>query len=283
MSGSDITLSSGSVQGKYVATLCPSEGRWYQRFEKGINARMGDVVSQDRAYTIEVLHALLEIYEEEWQATGYETMPMESLHSVMFLLVSCLGGLRGFEVMWTDLAALRYDVNYCNDLDDQTGVSWPVVGRFKSRNGILDCYMIPIAGTTDSGIRFMSWTQRFLARLEHEGHTDGWAFKRANGDRAKASDYRKNIFSKLETIQATTTLIDPDCDIWDDYGIQRSGRRFLNTRCINMKVSKLDIELQMRWSTDRANGVRTVVRSMLHTYAEVRNMIGSLIRPSKVC
>jgi hypothetical protein len=24
----------------------------------------------------------------------------------MFLLVSCLGGMRGFEVVWTDLAAL---------------------------------------------------------------------------------------------------------------------------------------------------------------------------------
>jgi hypothetical protein len=33
----------------------------------GICARMGDVVSQDRAYTIEILLALLEMYEEEWQ------------------------------------------------------------------------------------------------------------------------------------------------------------------------------------------------------------------------
>ena len=119
-SGSDITLSSGSIAGRYVATLCPSKGRWYQRFESGINARMGDVVSQDRAFTIEVLHALLEMYEVEWQSTGYYTMPMESMYSVMLLLVLCLGGLRGFEVMWTDLAALRYDVSFCNELDDDT-------------------------------------------------------------------------------------------------------------------------------------------------------------------
>ena len=44
-SGDDLTLSAGSVRGRFVATLCPSEGRWYQRFETGIAAQMGDVVS----------------------------------------------------------------------------------------------------------------------------------------------------------------------------------------------------------------------------------------------
>jgi hypothetical protein len=64
-SGDDLTLSAGSIKGRFVATLCPSEGRWYQHFETGICARMGDVVSQDRAYTIEVLLALLEMFEEK--------------------------------------------------------------------------------------------------------------------------------------------------------------------------------------------------------------------------
>ena len=44
-SGDDLTLFAGSVRGRYVATLRPSEGRWYQRFETGIAAQMGDVVS----------------------------------------------------------------------------------------------------------------------------------------------------------------------------------------------------------------------------------------------
>ncbi len=83
--------------------------------------------------------------------------------------------------------------------------------------------MIPIAGRNCSGIRFFNWTQRFLEHLELEGMTDGWAFKRVNGERAKAADYRDNIFAKLEKIQATTNLIDSDCNMWDDYGIQRSG------------------------------------------------------------
>jgi hypothetical protein len=61
-----------------------------------------------------VLHMLLESYEHEWMCDGYN-MSMAHMCSCMFLLVSCLGGMRGFEVMWTDLAALRYDLFYCED------------------------------------------------------------------------------------------------------------------------------------------------------------------------
>ena len=67
-SGGDLlTLSAGSAKGRFVATECPSEGQWYQHFETGICSQMGDVVDQDRAYTIEVLLALIEMYEQEWQ------------------------------------------------------------------------------------------------------------------------------------------------------------------------------------------------------------------------
>lgn len=64
-SGEDIVLSAAALKGRFIATKAPAEGRWYQFFTAGVRARMGDVVAQDRAYTIEVLHALLEMYEEE--------------------------------------------------------------------------------------------------------------------------------------------------------------------------------------------------------------------------
>ncbi len=98
LEGNDMTLSAGLVKGRFVATHCPSEGQWYQHFEAGICARMGDIVSQDRAYTIEILLALLEMYKEEWQ-TYYVQMPLVSVCACMFLLVSCLGGMQGFEVV----------------------------------------------------------------------------------------------------------------------------------------------------------------------------------------
>ena len=224
-SGGDIVLSSSSIKGKYVATCNPSEGRMYQSFALGCCARMGDIVRQDRAYTIQVILKLVDMYEQEYQELG-DNMPFESISACMFLLLTCLGGMRGYEAVWTDLATLRYDVEFCEANEDDSAVAWPIVGRFKAHHGVAGCYMIPIAGTTNSGIPFFKWTQSFINRLGMAGQTDGWAFQRPDGSRAKASDYRNNIFSRLEAIQATTTLIDPDVDVWEDYGIQRSGRRF---------------------------------------------------------
>jgi hypothetical protein len=98
-------------------------------------------------------------------------------------------------------------------MDNYIVVSWPIVGRFKNHDGQAGCYMIPIAGTTDSGIIFFTWTQRFLIALGKEGLYEGWAFQRPDGSRSKASDFKEDIFSKLEIIQATTTLIDPKCNV----------------------------------------------------------------------
>jgi hypothetical protein len=50
-SGLYIVLSSGSRKVRYIATLCPSESRWYKRFASGISARMGDIVSNLFAFS----------------------------------------------------------------------------------------------------------------------------------------------------------------------------------------------------------------------------------------
>ncbi len=78
--------------------LCPSKGRWYQQFETGINARIGDVVSQDRAYTLEVFLALIKMYKQEWKMHT-TTISLVSLSACLFLLVSTLGSMQGFEVV----------------------------------------------------------------------------------------------------------------------------------------------------------------------------------------
>ena len=69
--------------------------------------------------------------------------------------------MRGYEAVWTDLSALRYDISYCESLGDFEAVSWPIVGRFKARNGVADCCMIPIAGVQ------LDWALRCLYGLNY--------------------------------------------------------------------------------------------------------------------
>ena len=93
----------------------------------------------------------------------------------------------------------------------------------------------------------------------------------------------EDIYRRLETIQIETTLIGRDCDIRAEYGAQRSGRRFLTTQAIIEGVKPHIIEYQCRWQTDRANGERSVNRSMINLYSAVRNMKPVLIQPSQMC
>ena len=90
------------------------------------------------------------------------------------------------------------------------------------------------------------------------------------------------MVKELEKIQETTNLIDPECKIWDDFGIQRLGHRCPTTICTNQNIPKHLVELQCRWSTDRENGVQTVQQLIVHNYSEIRNMKDSLAHPSKV-
>eukprot|EP00804_Cyclotella_cryptica_P022727 CCRYP_012512-RA/>CCRYP_012512-RA protein AED:0.45 eAED:0.45 QI:0/0/0/1/0/0/2/0/209 len=65
--GGDMVLSAGNVKGRYVLSRNPTESRWFELFTRGMSVRKGDVVEQDRAYSIEVLHELIRMYEDEWE------------------------------------------------------------------------------------------------------------------------------------------------------------------------------------------------------------------------
>ena len=279
VAGADISFV--AKKSRFHASRCPTETKWFENFSRGFRIRMGDVTRQDKAYTPGVLRALLGMCERDWEASGGK-LALKEISAVQFLLVTCLGGMRGYEAVWTDLSGLRYDISYMEDTDDEEGVGWPIVGRFKAEGGAAGNHIVPIAGTTKSGIKFFRWTQRFVRRLEEEGFIDGWAFRREDGSRAKASDYRSSIFERLEEIQNTNPeLIDPAVNVTEDYGVQRSGRRFFDTECQNQRVSSDDIKAQCRWAAERAAGGRTVHRGMVDCYSDYRNMRPTLLRPSK--
>ena len=279
LSGADISFSSGKQ--RYFATRCPSQSQWFEHFSKGFRIRTGVMTRQDRAYTMDVVHKMIQLFEEDWESCDGEP-EMLWISAVTFFLTSCLGGMRGFEVVWTDLGALLYEIAKLEEEEDTSGIGWPIVGRFKAEGGGIGGHIIPIAGMTSSGINFFKWAQRFAYACRKAKRVVGWAFVNSKGKRAEASDYRDIIFEKLQLIQETRPdLIDPMIDVYDSYGIQRSGRRFFDTECKLRGVPKEDIEDQCRWIKDRkAKGV-PVPRDMVDCYAEYRHLREALLRCSR--
>ena len=61
-----------------------------------------------------------------WSGKNMDTQ----CQSVTFLLVTCLGGIHGYEAVWINLGALRYDYVHCLGREDESTVAWPIIGRF---------------------------------------------------------------------------------------------------------------------------------------------------------
>ena len=86
-------------------------------------------------------------------------MPLRDMGAAMFFIISRMGGFRSYEVLWTDLGALRYDIKYCDNIGDiMSPVASQVTGRFKNEYGAWNHYMILIARVTSSGVRVFKWT-----------------------------------------------------------------------------------------------------------------------------
>ena len=135
-------------------------------------ARIGDVVSQDKTYTIQMVLKLVSMFKAESSDLGLD-MTLKNICACFFLLLTCLVRMKGYAAVWTDLATLQYGIEYCKNMDDYWITAWPIVGCFKAHNRIAGCYTIPIAGTTTSSINFFTWTQWFICRLGTEELTNG--------------------------------------------------------------------------------------------------------------
>ena len=179
-SGMDVTFSTG--KSRFTATKCPSQSKWFEAFSRGFRIRTGVMTRQDKAYTLALVHEMLNRFEQDWEKCDGQPS-VKWISAVMLFLTTCLGGMRGYEVVWTDLAALIHDVEMCEMEENPKGVGWPIVGRFKAEGGGIGGHVIPIASVTKSGINFYKWAQRFVYILIENGMTEGWAFVREDGER----------------------------------------------------------------------------------------------------
>eukprot|EP00978_Attheya_sp_CCMP212_P040115 scaffold215586_cov54-Attheya_sp.AAC.2 len=121
---------------RYMATMNPMEGIWFNKFMNGLDIRMADITKQDRAFLLEIMHILMNKYEADWQEERGEDMDINEIGAALFSTVTFCSSMRGYETyMWTDLAALRAELVNIELTRDYRGMGWTVVRKFKADEG----------------------------------------------------------------------------------------------------------------------------------------------------
>ena len=237
----------------------------------GLEIRMGVIVKQDYPFTIQVVDKLMDRFDDMWSLYG-EDMPLWEISAAVFVLGTFLGGIRGYEVVWADLGAWREELAEMDRADEFDSVPFPLVGRFKGEGGASGNHVIPLASITESGFTPLIWIQRLVDKLNRRGVARGWAFIREDdGSRADAAYYQDAVFGKLLDIQSEPSSPIPDSvNVYEDYGMQRSGRRGFTTHAKNLGFLDDDISLICRWQTDKNRGGRAKHSSMVSAYTEYR-------------
>ncbi len=151
---------------KLTQTSCPTYGEWYERFGLGLHKRMGDVVRQDRAISVEQMVALMEEFEKDWiRLEGQEGEDEEIekvLFGALFSVVAYVVGLQGEEVLLMDLAGSRNHFTRAvrkGPNAEGTSLAHVVIallGRFKGEKGEKYHYMVLVI-KTKSGLMPAKW------------------------------------------------------------------------------------------------------------------------------
>jgi hypothetical protein len=219
------TLTDGSSSTHFTSS--PTNTVWFRKFMGGFHNRLGDVIIQDQAISIDELLALQAILEDAW-ATAKAEGNRELCYEIAVLAVSTTSGfasgLRGEE-----LAHIRLDATRANS---QRGLVHPrkphcalsLLGRFKGVIGRRK-HQIPLVPTTASGIEVKVWLFRLLALYDEAGIVGGPLLRPAltgrNSARIKDLDVLLHKYLVLVQ-QAHPELIASRVDVGRAYSLRRS-------------------------------------------------------------
>jgi len=203
-------------------TLLPTNSIWFEQFAEGCLKHMGQEVRQDWALPLPVLHALLELVEDEWYRA--ESWFFKHHLAIMgcFSVIAFCSSFRGNKVFLTDLHGLS---KYYAELENENYVIVPLLGKYKGE--VHHRYhLTPMAARTDSGLHIRSWIGR-LVQVHHEaGRNHGPAFGDRYGERLDSGFVEGLIADQLQIIKDTRPGVIPsEINCYEHFGVSRLFRR----------------------------------------------------------
>jgi hypothetical protein len=268
-------------------TASPTNTPWFKRFMTGMHERLGDVVLQDQALSIDELLALQDILEIAWTSATL-TDDRETLFEVA--TIGCTvtagysSGLRGEEMSH---ARLNASLTYSNK-----GLKHPrkphmllsLLGRFKGVVGRKKHHM-PLVPVTQSGIKVRVWMTRLFQCYLQLGISTGPLFRTVATATMPAKTKELDvIFHKymLMVQDQHPNLLGPEIDVVVAYSLRRSLRRGSTAQARNKGIPKDIITLNNRWRSEEGSRNRVAQPGdMVEYYTDAVVAIEALLKYSE--
>ncbi len=241
---------------------------------------MGQLVKQDRAVSLELMHALCSLLEQEWEAASDIKSRSQVARLGAYSVIAFCGSFRGPEVFMTDLFGL---IKYGEErltAGDKEYVMIPLLGRFKNEVG--DQYhLTPLIATTRSGLNVKTWVLRLIEVCRANRQLRGPAFADGNG-KVSVSWYEREILERFQAVQQRRPDVIPaDVLVLEEYGLNRSFRRGATSEARARGTDKEDVDLANRWRTFEGAKGRRPRMAMRDHYSDIRLLIPALLRFSE--
>jgi hypothetical protein len=269
----------GNNKGKQFINNCPTNSPWFEQFARGCLSRMGQIVKQDRAVSLDLMHAFLGLVDQEWAtANAKERADLAAIGA--YATFAFCGSFRGLEVFLVDLHGLIKYTEERLKVEGKEFIIIPLLGRFKNELG--DQYhLTPLIAETQSGIKVRVWAERLIEARQSERRTHGLAFGSADGT-CKYGWFEREILERFQVVQQKhPDIIPADVQVLEDYGVSRSFRRGATSEARARGVKPADIDIANRWRSFKdARGHRPRLAMRDH-YSDIRLVIPALLRFSE--
>ena len=272
-------LLKGPRGNSFALTNSPTDSLVFRMFMMGCEKRMGRLVIQELGFSVEVVKAMLAMWDEELESANVNVRRKRDLVVVGGALVILVGGaLRGGEVLLLEASELVKRRLDGKNHEDHPHVVIPLMGRFKNETGERNM-LLALASRTSSGIEIRKWVERLVVLLMKEGKGDkvGPALCERNGMVMARWKINGILRETLLRIQSDTNLIPSDVDVVNKYSIYRSARRGMYTRAREAKVPEFIIMANMRWSKVQRKSGSIPNLPMTELYLEISQTLGTKV------
>jgi hypothetical protein len=222
--GKDQTVIVQSMTKSFLTTS-PTKSQWFGRFMMGLHKRMGDMVKQDEAISIELMIAVMEEFEKDWvivtkNGLGMDEAVKEVLFLALFAVTAFCAALQGKEVPLMDLGSTKEftKVGLQAAMEERRHGVIALHGRFKNEIGE-NCHLMPIVQVTDSGLMPVKWMTRMISWYGARGIDGGPVFRTWDGGRARQGQFELSIANRLARLARDKPELFPDknMDVMADY------------------------------------------------------------------